>query len=293
VFTTRAAGSAPLCSVGMLSALMLASALAIAPAASAAATTGVELSNDGVTFGSTLATPLFDAMPAIVPMQHVATSFVVRNGSDVPAYLSIVLSSRGWDEWNYASNLTVGAATPGGVSHAATLTTDDRCAVILEGKLLQPGESAVIETTLGLGDLTGAMGQQASAWMVLTVKLTQAISARTPRACTSGGSSVVVVPQGPTAGPSSTPSPASTATPGGAGEVPTQPPAALDAFANTGFGFDARIVLLAAFAVPAGALLFLLLGLRRRPRKDFDAPPVGALHPNSNTTTRIEMDNTL
>jgi hypothetical protein len=246
-----------------LSAILVAGASSVAAVAD---TNGLELSTDGVTFGPTLSAPLFDSMPPLVPTQTATASFVVRNGSAVPAYLSVVLGGRGWDSWDYASSLSVTAASPGSASGAATLTSNDNCAVLLHGHLLQPGETAVVATSITLGDLGGVSGQQASAWMVLTVKLTQSATSRSPRACSSGGSTVVVVPDANA--PVATPEPSATPTTDPAPGV--DPVTGLPAFSNTASGWDGRFVFAALLAVPLGAA-FYFLASRRRSNHDGDA----------------------
>jgi hypothetical protein len=249
--------------------------------AAVADTNGLELSNDGVTFGPTLTAPLFDSMPPLVPTQSATATFVVRNGSAVPAYLSVVLGGRGWDSWDYASSLNVAAASPGSTSGQATLTSTDNCAVLLHGRLLQPGEIAVVATTIALGDLGGVSGQQASAWMVLTVKLTQSASCRSPRACSSGGSTVVVVPDASAA--VSTPEPSATPT---TNPVPgVDPVSGLPAFSNTAFGWDGRFVFAALLAAPLGAAFFFLAS-RRRSKHDGSAETPN----NPNTPPELQLE---
>jgi hypothetical protein len=280
----------------MVCATLLLSALLVGafPALSARAdSNGLELSSDGVTFGPTLTTPLFASMPTLVPAESATASFVVRNGSAVPAYLSVVLGSRGWDSWDYASSLTLGASSPGSTPGTATVTSADKCAVLLHGRLLQPGETAVVSTTITLGDLSGSNGQQASAWMQFTVKLTQAASARTPRACATGGSSVVVVPDVSVVDDAddgdetpSTPSPTPTVDP-----VNDLPP-----FANTAFGWDGRFALGSLIAMPLGAVLFLILA-RRRSRSDDDATtqlatPTDGATPQDSLSPETQLENT-
>jgi hypothetical protein len=260
MFPSAAARTNVVCATLVLSALLVAAF----PALSARAdSNGLELSNDGVTFGPTLTAPLFASMPTLVPAESATASFVVRNSSPVAAYLSVVLGSRGWDSWDYASSLSLGASSPGGTPGTATVTSSDKCAVLLHGRLLQPGETAVVSTTITLGDLSGSSGQHATAWMQFTVKLTQSASTRTPRACSTGGSSVVVVPEARAADESDETPGTVTPTP-----FPTADPAeGLPPFANTAFGWDGRFAIGSLIAMPLGAVLFLILA-RRRSRSD-------------------------
>ncbi len=245
-------------------ALALLATLLGAAAPANATSNGLELSNDGITFASSLPAPLFGSMPALVPSETATATFVARNSSAVPAYLSVALSSRGWDSWDYASTLTVGAASAGSTSSNVGLTSTSGCTVLLHGRLLNPGETAVVTTSITLGNLNGTSGQQASAWMSLDVKLTEAVTGTSPRTCSGGGSSVVVVddPTEPTPEPTATPT--SSPTPTG---DPGDNTGGLPPFANTAAGFDGRFVAALALAIPLGSLFYLLLSRLRRRRE--------------------------
>jgi len=86
--------------------------LALAPAVTASAAGQLELSNDGVTFGTTLAAPVFSPSPVLVPMQSASSSFWVRNASTVAAYLRLTLVDSSWNSWDYGSGVTLTAAVP-------------------------------------------------------------------------------------------------------------------------------------------------------------------------------------
>jgi hypothetical protein len=115
----------------------------------ATAAPGVQVSEDGVHFGESVATPLFDELGRLVPGDRETVTLWVRNDGELPGLLRM----SGVDAWasspEFADNIAVSAGMSGGPADApVALRSAAECALILRGPLLEPGESAPVLVTV-------------------------------------------------------------------------------------------------------------------------------------------------
>jgi hypothetical protein len=137
-----------------------------------AAGNGVEVSADDVTYASTLPGALFTLTGPLVPGDAVSEDLWVRNTSTAPGLLRVSLIDVVTTDAALAAALTMTTSLAGGGSRPAVpLSAANPCAVLLEGPILEPGETRRLVTELILGDLTGQVGQGATAWTSLRVAL--------------------------------------------------------------------------------------------------------------------------
>ncbi len=137
-----------------------------------AAGNGVEVSADDVTYSSTLPGALFTLTSPLVPGDAVSEDLWVRNTSTAPGVLRVSLIDVVTTDDALADALTMMTTLAGGgVRPAVPLSAANPCAVLLEGPILQPGETRRLVTELNLGDLTGQVGQGATAWTSIRVAL--------------------------------------------------------------------------------------------------------------------------
>lgn len=258
--------------------LLLGAALALGPVLpAAAATPGLELSSDGVSYSSGLPAALFDSLPHLVPLQQQSRTFWVRNATATDAYLTLMLDSPTWTSETYGAALSVATSVPDRSGAAVTLASAADCAVLLDGWVLGAGQSVAVTATLALGDLAGVIGQTADASLDIGVTLTEVAGLDAPDSCATSsspgtpsgpavpGAVVPVVAAHHAAAPAAVVEPAPESPPTVVPGSPLGPlgPLAL-VLANTLGSFDGSLVGWAAIAVPAGAAVFFLLGLRRR-----------------------------
>lgn len=266
--------------------------LVLPTAASAATSDGIELSNDGVTFGAQLTAPLYSADLRVIPQTSHDASFWVRNDSDEVGFLRIVLSDVSGNNTDLLGALSLQASTPTTVGIPAALTSAQPCRALTQGAVLAPGDSIRIDTSLAIADLVGVAGQSGSVGFGLQVGMSSVDPAGTPATtCVVAGSTVPVFPSTPTypnAAPvaegSSTATTAvlgrgvqrTTATGSAAPVTPTTPvagregldpmpyPFVLFQLTNSLRLFQEDIVFLWVMSAMIGALCVLILTRRRR-----------------------------
>ncbi len=282
-----------------IAAVASACAVLVSPmAASAAPSDGIELSNDGVTFASQLATPLYSADLRVIPQTSHDSSFWVRNASAEVGFLRIVLSDVTGSDADLLGALSLQADTPSDVGAPEVLTSAQPCRVLTQGAVLAPGSSIRIDTALAVADLVGTAGQSGSVGFRLQVGMSSVDPAGTPATtCVVAGSTVPVFPStptspnAPTAG-QSTPVAGTVAaqlgrgitrTPtagSGAPALPTTPVAGRDGLAPMPYPFvlfqltnslrlyQEDIVFLWVMSAMIGALCVLIITRRRRRADD-------------------------
>ena len=248
--------------------------LALAPAVTASAAGQLELSNDGVTFGTTLAAPVFSPSPVLVPLQSASSTFWVRNASTVAAYLRLTLVDSSWSSWDYGSGLTLNAAVPGKTGASVPLASTPACSVILYGVLLAPGASVQVTATMALGDKNGSSGQTGWAAVDFGVTLIEAAGLTAASDCSAPVTPVVVVPPPPAGGTTAPTTDAEVVVPGDGDSEPNavpfpDPDNVLEVLTNTLASFNTDMLSVASASVPLGAGLFLLVGFGRRARDKF------------------------
>ncbi|MET1044222.1 MAG: hypothetical protein ABWX59_08910 [Microbacteriaceae bacterium] len=163
---------------GTLLTLGLVAAASIAGATPVHAAGGIEVSADGVVFSDALPGALFQLTGPLIPGSIVGEDLWIRNGAATPGVLRIALTDVVTTDAVFADALTVSAtlANASGTGSASAapaipLSATNPCAVLLEGSILHPGETARVRTALVLGDLDGQDGQAATASMSLRVAL--------------------------------------------------------------------------------------------------------------------------
>lgn len=231
---------------------------------SAAAAGELQLSDDGVTYGSSLPAPLFDGLSALRPMGSQSEAFYVRNAGAQAAYLRITLDNPTSSSAAFAAALTVSVSVPGHPGTPVILSSASDCSILLAGSRIEPGATVVVTTTISLGNLSGTSGQNATASMDFGLTLTQAVGAPG----TGCGTPTVIVPGG-------TPPPATdpvvdeeeeVTPPTPPVEEPEEPGGQLETlpFFNT-VTSGAAFLLYIAIAIPLGAAAYFFLpALARR-----------------------------
>ena len=251
---------------GVVAATLLGIGVALAAPESAAAAGELEVSKDGVTYGSSLAAPLFSS-PVLVPGQSVSTVFYVRNASADAAYLRVTLDSSSASSSVFASGLTLTTTAPGYTTTSRSIDSASSCRELMSGPEILPGGTLAVTTTLTLGDLGGTTAQNATADIASGVTLTQAVG-QSRSGCDAPAVVVPVVTTPRTATteePSATPTPTPTPTPQPAeGGNPIE---SFPAFFNT-VASDGSLVLYSSLAVAAGAAAYFFLPVLRRRRRE-------------------------
>lgn len=252
-----------------IAAVLLGVVLAVGAAVPASAAGIVELSSDGSSWSTSMASPLFATAPELVPMQSASATFWVRNSAPDAAYLRLTVENLSWSGSHYASALTVAASVPGTAGTPLALGSSSGCMVLLDGILLAAGQALMVTTTLALGDLDGTDGQTGTAAMDIAVGLEQAVTAPTAgcNPAATPDTTVVVVPPASTA---ARPAAQEPATAGGPDVIEVVVPplvpgtSALSLLPNTLVRFDSSVIGWATAGVPLGAALFFLVGVIRR-----------------------------
>lgn len=252
--------------------LGIAVVFALAPAAAASAAGEVQLSSNGVTYGTTLPAPVFDSASMLVPMQSISGDFWVRNASSVSAYLRLTLEDATWSSAEYGARLSLSADVPGHTGAPVNLATTAACNVILYGVLLAPGASVTVTATMAMGDADGTSSQSGWAAVSLGVTLIEAAGQSAASDCSVPTTPVVVVPPHKPGG-TTDPVPedeGEVVVPGdGDEEEPDEEPGGfLAVLANTLSSFDSGILGVATASIPLGAGLFFMVGFARRRREN-------------------------
>ncbi|TPW70032.1 hypothetical protein [Schumannella sp. 10F1B-5-1] len=155
-------------------------AVAVASPAQAASS-GVQLSDDGVHFSSTLSRPLFDPSTVMIPRSSQSGDFWVRNASGAPAYLRVSIANVQSTDADLSEALTVSASTSGDAGSKVALSEAAPCAVLTEGQAIPSGAALRISALAELGDLQGSAGQGGSADFRIVVNLSSVNLAGTDR----------------------------------------------------------------------------------------------------------------
>jgi hypothetical protein len=131
-------------------------------AAPAAAADATEVSLDGVSYSTAGSGTVFTAVAAMVPGDRQDATFFIRNTSERPAFVRIVLSDVRYTDLDYANALSFSAAADGiaGVPIPATLA--DPCWLLTEGQVISPGGRLVVTASAMLGNLDGTVGQDST-----------------------------------------------------------------------------------------------------------------------------------
>lgn len=263
-----------------LSVVAVATLSAVAPAH--AAPGGVEVSFDGVNFGSTVSGALFTDLSQLVPGDTDQAEFYFRNSSTEPGFLRITLRDVSTSNSDLANALSLNASTFGYPGSSATLLEANPCRVLLEGQTVAPGEVVRVRTSLALAQLSGKAGQQATAAAHLSVALSGTELALPPTDCGPTGTVLPVVPgQNPGTNPprdsaSSGSGVATSETPAGPlapiapqPDLPVlSPPGLLGIDPNTWHLFEEYLILVPMGASVVGGIAFGILAWRRRNTDD-------------------------
>lgn len=287
----------PLNSVGV--ALIVGVLMSVTPAASAQAGGGIEVSEDGVAYSPTMPGPLFTLTSALVPGDAFGEDLYVRNTSTAPGLLRVSLIDVVTTDDAIAAALTLTTTlTGGGARPAVPLSAADPCAVLLEGPILQPGETRRLHTELRLGDLVGTAGQGATAWTSIRVALVDpARPAFSSTDCGPDGTELPVLTD-PNRGSDGTRASGTPGTPvdqatnaasSAAGTAPTDAapvssrvelpvlPLPLQAFVDPNTGeLNLLLLFIVVGSFLAGMAGFILLAWRRRTARDSGAAGAGA-----------------
>lgn len=153
-----------------ISALVLGVLLVVPGESPAFAAGEIEVSPDGVTWGSTLSAPLFESV-ALVPRSSASAGFDIRNTGDEPGFLRIVLQDVTSTSAAFAGALSIFLSVDGIAGSSAPISTATPCHVLFEGALGE-GESAPVVATVALADLSGTQAQAATAQFRIGVELT-------------------------------------------------------------------------------------------------------------------------
>lgn len=202
-----------------------------APGSATAASGGILVSTDGVSWQTG---PVAGPLPAVGPLVPGGTgtwTVHVRNASPVSAAVQVALQIEAADSV-LLDHLELAATAAGGAGEAVTPGVGV-CEALLDGPVLAPGETVVVTIAVSLDASTPNAVQGASARSRIFATLVEdADGARPAASC-----------------PREPPAP-----------VPPQPPAAI---ARTGGGVSAAIAVTAALCVVPG-LVAVVLGRRRR-----------------------------
>ena len=252
----------------------LVGALTLVNAQSAAAAGAIEVSSDGVHFGSSYPGVLFDASVAMVPGDSQTKTFYVRNSGNEAGVLRITMEDVSATNVDFADALTLGVSTTGQTGIAASLTKANPCWELLDGQKIGAGQSVVVTATVALGDLDGQAGQGARASMAMKASLSAPAAAPLGQTACGSGPSSDIVALAPATGTARTLTTlaAPTDTQPQAPEANTQLPtlavpgnsASVDP--NTWRLYQELLVLLMVLALILGSVLYLVVTWLRRRR---------------------------
>lgn len=174
-------------------AVVVAVTSALTAAETAAAAGIIDVSNDGVTYGSTYPGTLFDPSFVMIPGASQAKVFYVRNSGNETGTLRVTMENVSSNDVDFADALTVSVSTPGHPGIPASISKASPCWALAQGLSVAPGQSIAVTTKALLGDLNGTAGQGATAGLTIRVTLS-ALGTPTPAptACSSGASADVV-----------------------------------------------------------------------------------------------------
>lgn len=164
-----------------LAALTLLSALVLVPTSAAYAEGEVEVSPDGTAWGHTLSAPLFEGI-ALVPRGSASSTFMLRNSSEIGAFVRVVLQDVTFSSTTIGDALQIAVTLGGVLGVPAALTSASPCRVLFEGQLAA-GATAPVIATLALGDLSGTQGQGESAQFSIGIQLSDSTLGAIPTDC--------------------------------------------------------------------------------------------------------------
>lgn len=130
----------------------------------------IGLSTDGVSWGSTLSQPLFDAGNRWVPGDRETASFWVRNQSDDPALLDIAILGSSVDSLMETGDLSVAVSAASGGGSSTTKTGRHE---LLSSRAVEPGQTERIDVTVALDSASSNMSQVKALDLRFEVRLTQ------------------------------------------------------------------------------------------------------------------------
>ncbi|HEU4808286.1 MAG TPA: hypothetical protein VFT01_08490 [Homoserinimonas sp.] len=260
-----------LAAVGLAAGLIAMAGLTSAHAAAGA----VEVSPDGITYGSSYPGTLFDSIGHLVPGDSEQETFYLRNAGTEAGFLRITLTDVVAADADFADALTVSASTVDQAGIAATVSQAQPCWVLHEGQKVMPGETVPVTTELALANLDGTAGQGATAGLSFEVTLSSAAAQLPPTSCGRPG---ITVPVTPAPRPSVPVTPGTPGTPALADSPATTPrvpdsstdlpvlniPELLGIDPNTWRLFEEYFVLLLIGAFTIGAAWFAFVAWRRR-----------------------------
>lgn len=157
---------------------------------SAAAARPVEVlvSRDGVHFTEGLRGALITGGDALLPGGAVSADLWVRNPAPIAAALRIGARDVAPTSPEFADAVTL-TAWENGTEEGAPLSlstlsqsASSSCAVLLEPRLLQPGETTVVHLRFDMADVAGAIGQRETAALTLVVAMRDAEAGAFPEA---------------------------------------------------------------------------------------------------------------
>lgn len=174
--------------------MIAATGMLASPMAAHAAGT-IQLSDDGVTFGSVYPGVLFDGIATIVPGDTQTEVFYVQNTGPTDGYLRLTLRNVAGDPI-LQSSLTVSASVPSHVGSDIVVSSADPCWVLNERIFLAAGSTVTVTASLAFDPASGNPTQTASTNFDIGVNLSDTALALPPTEC--GGSDATVpgtVPQ--------------------------------------------------------------------------------------------------
>lgn len=176
MLTVRARKLAALLGIGTMAAAVALGGLA-APAQ--AVTGGVELSLNGVNWGSSLNGSVFPAGQSLAPGSRISGTFFVRNGTNEAAWLRVGVSNLTVTSMDFAlaMNLsTVGTTSDGASGSSSKVGADDIvCSDFLNRDTpLAPGAIVRVDTSLWFRpDVTGTTAQNEAAQVAFIAELSE------------------------------------------------------------------------------------------------------------------------
>ena len=139
---------------------LLAPLLAVTAAAPAHAATDIEVSLDGIHFGTTLPAGLFEGIGLMVPMDSETATFWVRNTSASDAALRVSLQDLVISSPALASSVELTSWDSGtAAANSATLNSLAACDVIVPEQIVPTGATIQVDLTLTMMNVTGLTAQ--------------------------------------------------------------------------------------------------------------------------------------
>jgi hypothetical protein len=225
----------------------------------------VLVSTDGAHFTPGLRGALFGTGGALVPGAAVSANLWVRNPTAFPVALQVSARDVLPTSPDFAAAVALTAWENGaGEGAQLPLSAIAPCDVLLEPRVLQPGETRVFHLRFAMADVSGSTGQREAAALTLVVAMrdTEA-GAVSESGCGVGVPGLEPVPDGTDDAAGGSAAPSGTV-PTGADSHPSSTPRG--SLAYTGGGPEAPILLVGSLLIGAGAAL--VTARRRRSRTD-------------------------